>query len=135
MSSADELVAYYLERWHKGHGDDAFFGLIEADPAVLPVLMEAFANETDREIRAFIVHCIWQHRRREAINLLAEVLHDPEPTIWQQALDGLVALGGDEAIHALQATRASIPAGRAGRAITAEWIEEALEQMRERATE
>ena len=47
----------------------------------------------------------------------------------------LVALGGNRALQALQAARARIPAGRAGRAITREWVDEGLEQVRERATE
>jgi HEAT repeat protein len=135
MSGADEYAAYYRERLRQGHTEEAFFGLIDADPAVLPVLIEAFAKEQDRGVRAAIVRCIWQHRRPETVSFLADVLHDPEPAVWQEALDGLVALGGDRAIQALQAARARIPAGRAGRAITREWVDEALEQVRERATE
>jgi HEAT repeats len=128
MSSADEYAAYYLERLRQGHFEDAFFGLIEADPAVLPVLMDAFAKEEDRDVRAEIVRCIWQHRRPETVSFLADLLHDPEPAIWRAALDGLVAIGGDQAVQALRAARARTPAGRAGRAITLEWVDEALEQ-------
>jgi HEAT repeat protein len=135
MSSAGEYAAYYLERLRRGQAEEAFYGLIEAEPAVLPVLIEAFANEADPVIRAEIVRCIGQHRRPEAVGFLAEVLHDPAPTVWQEALDGLVALGDNQAIQALQAAWATVPAGRGGRAITAEWIEEALEQVRDRAAE
>ena len=134
MSSAEDYVAYHLDRLRRGHAE-AFFGLIEADPTVLPVLIEAFAKEEDRGIRAEIVRCVWQYRRPEAVGFLGEALHDSEPAVWQEALDGLVALGGERAIQALQAARARIPVGRAGRAITEEWVEEALEQVREQATE
>jgi HEAT repeat protein len=135
MSSATEYADYYLERLRQGHEEDAFFSLIEADPAVLPVLMEAFAKEENRPIRAQILQCIRQQRRQETINFLAEVLNDPEPGVWKEALDGLVAIGSAEASQAVQAARTRIPAERARRGITIEWIDEALEQLRERGTE
>ncbi len=136
MTTATEYAAYYLELMLNGQDEDAFFGLIEADPAVLPVLIEAFAKDENRTIRAQIVQCIWQHRRRDTIGFLAEVLNEPEPGVWKEALDGLVAIESTEAIQALQAARTraiSEPAQRGG--ITVEWIDEALEQVRERGTE
>jgi hypothetical protein len=129
---ADETVAYYLERMRQGDYEEAFFGLIEAWPDVVPALIDAFAKEKDRGVRAQIVQYIWQHRRPETVSFLAHVLHDPEPAVWKEALDGLVAIGGDGALKALEAARAQIPASRAGRAITREWVDEALEQVRER---
>jgi hypothetical protein len=134
MRNADEYAAYYLERLRRGD-ENAFFGLIEADPDVVPILVEAFAKEKDREIRAEILRCIWQHRLPQTVGFLAEVLHDPEPAVWQEALEGLVAIGGSQAVEALQAARTRVPPGRARRAITAEWIDEALEQVRERMTD
>lgn len=133
MCDPNEYAAYYLERLRQGDFDGAFFGLIEADVAVLPVLINAFAKDENRAIRAPIVECIWQFRRPEAIPLLAEVLHDPDPGVWQQALDGLVAIGGCEAIQALQAARTRLRACRIKRAITVEWIDEALEQLQDEA--
>jgi hypothetical protein len=135
VNSANEYAAYYLEQLRQGHAEDAFFGLIEGPPDVVPALIDAFAKEENRGVRADIVRCIWQHRRPEAIGFLAEVLHDPEPAVWQEALDGLVALGGSKGIQALQAARSRVAPGRPGHAITAEWLDEALEQLRGRATE
>lgn len=135
MTTATEYAAFYLELMLNGHADDAFFSLIEADPAVLPVLIEAFAKDENHPIRAQIVQCIWHHRRQETISFLAEVLNDPEPCVWKEALDGLVAIGSAEASQAVQAARTRIPAERARRGITIEWIDEALEQLRERGTE
>src|SRR5262245_40284300 len=105
MFSAEETVAYYLERLRQGDDEEAFFGLIESHSRVVPVLIEAFATEKDRVVRAQIIQYIWQHRRPDTVPFLAHVLHDPEPAVWKEALDGLVAIGGDGALQALQAAR------------------------------
>jgi len=135
MNSLNEYAAYCLERMRQGAWEDAFFRLIEAHPAVLPVLIEAFAKDENREIRALIVECIWQHRRPETIGFLAEVLRDPEPAVWKAALDGLVSIGGSEAIRALQAFRVGISSNQPKHAITVEWVDETLELLQERMTE
>jgi hypothetical protein len=130
MSSASECASYYLELLRQGRAEDAFYGLIEAEPAVVPVLIAAFARDENRGIRAQIVQCIWQHRRPETIGFLAHLLDDPEPAVWKEALDGLAAIGGSETIRTLQEARSRIAVSRAGQAITVEWIDEALEQVR-----
>jgi hypothetical protein len=135
MDSLERYVADYLDLMREGRAEDALCGLIEAGAAVVPVLIDAFAREENRDIRAEIVHCIWQHRRPETIMFLAATLRDAEPGVWQEALDGLVTIGGRDAIGALEAARATVPASGAGRALTAEWLDEALEQIRERAEE
>src|SRR5262249_58337453 len=101
-----------LGRFRLGQAEDAFFGLIAADPGIVPVLIEAFAREENRGIRAQILQYIWQHRRPEDIGFLAELLSDSEKAVWQEALDGLVAIGGREAIQALQAARTKLSADR-----------------------
>jgi len=119
----------------KGEVEEAFFGLIEADPAVLPILVESFVKVENRGIRADLVRCIWQQRRPDALGFLAEVLHDPEPAVWKEALDGLVCLGGDQVIKALQTARTTIAAVKSGRGIKVEWVDEALEQLRGHETD
>jgi hypothetical protein len=135
MDDLEECVAYYLNRVREGWGDDAFCGLIQADAAVIPHLIHALARAENRDIRGEIVHCIWQHRRPETIAFLAEALRDPEPCVWQEALDGLVAMGGPEATRALEAARTTAPASGASGVLTRDWLDEALEQIRERAEE
>jgi len=54
MSDPSEFVAHSLERMRHGDDEDAFFALIEADPVVLPLLIEAFAKEDNRGIRALV---------------------------------------------------------------------------------
>lgn len=129
MVDAREYVADYIERLRQGD-EDAFHALIEADASVLPLLIEQFHKEGNRMTRARIVECIWQHRNPAMVDFLASALLDPVPEVWKQALDGLVAIGGARSIHALQQAKlapsslASTPHG-----ITAEWIDEALDQL------
>jgi hypothetical protein len=135
MISPDEEVAYYLTRLRDGQGEDAFFGLIEAGPGAVPLLIAAFAKPENRAVRADLVRCVWEYRERKALVFLAEVLHDPEPTVWKAALDGIVSLGGREAIRTLEAAHARLSAADARSGITAEWIDEAVEQLREQAAD
>jgi len=92
-------IADWLQRFHEGHRDEAFFGLLEMDHAVLPELMAAFRAEGDVWVRAFLVEAIWQHRQPSAISFLGEVLCDPEPVVGRETLDGLVTLASPEALE------------------------------------
>jgi hypothetical protein len=130
-----EEVAYYLACLRDGPAEDAFFGLIEAGPDAVPLLIAAFAEPENRAVRANLVRCVWEHRRPEALGFLAGALHDPEPAVWKEALDGIVALGGGEAARTLEVAHARLAADQPRSGITAEWIDEALEQLREQAAE
>jgi HEAT repeats len=131
MNNASEYAAYYLDLMRQGYAEAAFFGLIEAEQTVIPVLMEALVREENFGTHAQIVQCIWQHRRSEDISFLVGLLDDPDSTVWQEALDGLVAIGGSEAISGLYQVRMRLPAERSGKAISVDWIDEALEQIQE----
>lgn len=135
MDSLEDYVADCLDMPSEGCVESALCSLREANDAVIPLLINALFREENRDIRGEIVHCIWQHRRPETIAFLAEALRDPEPGVWQEALDGLVAIGGHEAIRALEAARGTAPASGASGVLTAEWLDEALEQIREREEE
>jgi len=129
----EEEVAYYLACLRDGLAEVAFFGLIEAGPDAVRLMIAAFDEPENCAVRADIVRCLWQCRRPEALGFLTGALHDAEPAVWKEALDGIVALGGGEAIRILEAAHARLPADRPQSGITAEWIDEALEQLREQA--
>lgn len=130
MNSAKDYVANYLQQLREGQYESAFFNLIEGRREVVPLLIEAFDKGENRDFRAQLVQCIWQIRLPETIGFLAGVLHDLEPAVWKEALDGLVALRGSEAVKALEKARIVISA-RPGPGVTLEWIDEALQQLRE----
>jgi hypothetical protein len=128
MENATLLIQEYLERFRRGDGESAFFGLTEMDHDVLPELIAAFKKERDNRVRAFLVGIIWQHRQQSAIPFLAEVLHDPVPDVWKEALDGLVALASLPALDALRSARTrQFPRQRDSEEFR-RWLEEAIEQ-------
>jgi hypothetical protein len=63
----------------------------------LSVLVAAFGREPDVALRRRFVHTAWQGGSFEAIPFLAVALNDNEPTVWKEALDGLMALGAPDA--------------------------------------
>jgi hypothetical protein len=123
MQQAHEYLAFYLKQLREGRDvDDASHSLMEGDQDLLAPLMAACTQEENRHIRPDIVRCIWQHRNPTVIRFLGQLLHDSEPAVWQEALDGLVAIGGSEAIVAVESSRGVVPS---------ECVEEALTQLRE----
>lgn len=88
-----------------GDDDDAFFALIEAHHAILPVLSRAFHAERDPKTRARILEVIWQHRTPRAVHILGEALQDSSRLVWKQALDGLVAIDSPECLAVLEHAR------------------------------
>jgi HEAT repeats len=115
MNKLHELVADYLEQMRCGREETAFFGLVEADAAILPILIEAFFKDENCGIRQQIVRCVWQHRRPETIKFLSDVLHDPQQEVWTEGLNGLVSIGGNEAVRVLHAARTEMEQYRARR--------------------
>jgi hypothetical protein len=98
-------IHHYLDVFRRGDRDTAFHGLLEMDRRILPELMAAFRIEHDIAVREFLVEIVWQSRDESIIPFLAEALIDPEPRIWRQALNGVVALASPAALDALRAAR------------------------------
>jgi hypothetical protein len=99
--------------------------LIETDHAILPELIETFRAESDTDVREFLVEIIWQHRQPSIISFLGETLGDSEPRVWQQAIDGLVALASPAALEVLRKARV-VATGE-----FRSWLDEAIEQVEE----
>lgn len=129
MADLNRFAAHYIERLRAG--EDAFFPLIEAEDAVVPVLIEAFRSEQDAGVRADLVEIIGQHRLPETVEFLAEALADSVPSVWKEALDGLVALGGTAAIEALESARDRILSHGQKGTVQIDWIDEAIQQIRQ----
>ncbi len=121
-----EQLEFYLARLRDG--EDVLCRLLDldaADPAVLPRLAAEFDREPARDVRAALLEVIWQTRDPRAIPVLDRALADPAPKVWKEALDGLVAVFGPEAITVLETALARATGERA------EWIAEALDQARD----
>ena len=105
--------------------DDAFHTLIEADRAIIPLLIQQFTAQTYGADRARIIEVIWQHRDKATIPFLAWALNDPHSDVWKQALDGLVTIGGIESRNALIGFRSDIAVDNE----RASWADEAIGQI------
>jgi hypothetical protein len=121
-------IAYYLDMVRRGDTDNAFHGLLDMDHDILPELMAVFRSEQAIAVREFLVGVIWQHREQSVIPFLGEVLSDPEPSIWRQALDGLVALASPAALDILRAARTQQFPTQGETEEFRRWLDEAIEQ-------
>ncbi len=117
------LLDDYMEQARSGDLEGAFHGLRELDSDALPALLEACRCEDDPNVRSLLVEAIWQQRQPSVIGFLGDLLGDPIPVVWKQALDGLVTLASPESLRVLRsAADCEYDAERRA------WIEEAIEQ-------
>jgi hypothetical protein len=100
----EEYAAYYLARLE---GDpSALDSLTEADPTIVPILLNAFRSERRPRLRRLmILSAIIIYRDPASIEYLAEALHDPVFEVWDTALAGLIALDRPECLAILEAAR------------------------------
>lgn len=129
MASYRSIVDHYIERFVQGEEEQAFHGLREMDHDVLPELSEAFRTAPETETRVFLLNVIWEHRQQSAIPILLEGLFDAEPSVWQEAMDGLVALSSHDSLDALSQARNRHFAVNRDKIIFSDWLEEAIEQV------
>jgi len=122
-------IAYYLERYHRGEGETAFHCLLEMSDAVLPALMTEYHQTGDIPFRVFLLNVIWQNRQPSVVPFLEKALWDPEPEVWKEALDGLVALASPASLKVLLGARTMNVLDRPGGTEWVEWIDEAIEQV------
>ena len=101
-TNLEEFAAYYLDRIPDD--EDAWFALVEAPGAVVPLLASAFRSASDAAKRSAILNIIWQRRDPSTIPVLGEGLKDASPGVWKEALDGLVTIGGPQSISAIEAS-------------------------------
>lgn len=136
MTSESDLrlrggVADYLARLREGDFDEAFHGLIDLPPAVVPLLISAYHDEISRGIRSELLRIIWEFRTPLAVPLLEAALRDRSDDSWKDSLDGLVTLASCEAIDALERVLADARAQSKADLDYVDWVREALEQTRE----
>jgi hypothetical protein len=131
MNSTSIEIAYYLERYRAGDEETAFFGLIELEAAAVPDLIAAYRSEAEVSVKEFLVEVIWQFRLPSTISFLGEALRDPEPAIWKEALDGLVALRSAAALSELEAAKTSKVCTAGDADEFRSWLDEAIDQLAE----
>ena len=124
----DEIKAV-INKFRAGDKESAFFELLEMPGDVIPILIDYFRNEARPAVRAFIVKAAWERRDPSVIPFLGEALNDPKEGVWQEALDGLVALASSESLAVLESARTRKFADKANHKRFHLWLEEAVEQV------
>ena len=99
-------------------------------PETLPIVAAAYDGEPDAERRATLIHCLWAYRDHAALPTLLKALREADDRVWKGALDGLVALVGNQVVQALREVREA-PMDRGGGGQKREWVDEAIEQIGE----
>ncbi|MCP5078492.1 MAG: hypothetical protein GY951_10620, partial [Psychromonas sp.] len=61
--------------------------------------VSSYEKSTDNQV--LIVHAIWQHRDSSTISFLSKLLSSDTEVLWQEALDGLITIGGNDSLLAL----------------------------------
>ncbi|PYV40512.1 MAG: hypothetical protein DMG06_20065 [Acidobacteria bacterium] len=110
--------------------EHAYHRLIEADDAIVPILIKAYRTEADPAVRATLVEIIWQHRVPETISFLSEALDDNHPEVWKNAVDGFVTLGSASAIHMLESAKQRMQTDNQANSVRIDWIDGAIQQIR-----
>jgi hypothetical protein len=130
MTHVTRAVECYLARLRAGASEEAFFGLWDLGPSALPNLIAEAQKPSARTIKAALVEIIWQSREPAVLGFLCECLEDPDSSVWKQALDGLVAIGGSPAVLYLQTVSERVIIGSFPKnGLSLEWLTEALDQI------
>ena len=94
-----------LKAFRAGDDEAAMTTLLEAEEELVSALVEAYRQESDPEVRAFLVTVAWERREEQSTVFIVEALSDPAEEVWQAALDGTVALASPEMLDLLKSLR------------------------------
>jgi hypothetical protein len=123
--SLPQLVQHYLAELRLGNRDNAFHSLIEADPAIVPLLIAEFRRESDVAFRDRLLRVIAEFRLPDSIPFFAERLFDAH---WKAGLDFFVAQASPEALKALERARTRRFDSQKETDEFRTWLEEAISQ-------
>ena len=121
MSSPESTVDHYLGEFRAGRRDDAFHGLIEADLAIISVLINAYMDTNDLDTKVFVIEVISEFRLDSSLCFLRHVLRRDDLRIWKAALNGMAMAESPEAVDAMDHLLSSVQDSD-----KREWIEEAI---------
>jgi|SRR5262245_45830588 len=125
------LVAEVLVLFRAGEEERAFFALVHTMPGLQSALAEAFREEKDAHVRAFLVKVLWEQRDPAVLSLLADALGDRNAEVWKEALNGLVTLASPQSLDILGRALEESISGRAEQKKFGSWVSEAIGQVKE----
>jgi hypothetical protein len=126
--NVEAYARHYLRELRSGDAENAFHSLIEADRTIVPLLMEAFGNDSDTGFRTRVLRVIAEFRLTETIPFFAERLQDE---FWKTALDCLLMQPSPQAVATLTRARKRRLATERQTAEFQSWLDEAIEQAQD----
>lgn len=103
------MVDHYLREFHAGRCEDAFHSLIEAGPAHIPELINAFyEGGNDIETKVFVIEVISEFRLDSSLGFLRHILRRDEERIWKAALNGMAQAESLESVDAMDHVLSSV---------------------------
>lgn len=120
MAHHDDVTRHHIAALRGAGWENAYHRLIEIGSDGSALLAEAFKGEHEPRLRQLLLRVLWQTRSNEALPCLMQGLEDEAQSVWKEALDGLVALDGPQALEGLRAARTGTDPEKA------EWIDEAI---------
>jgi HEAT repeat protein len=126
MPDSEAIARQYIEALGGDKWEDAYHHLIEMGDEMIHVVGDAFRHQSNGVLRRLLTRILWQTRSDRAVPLLSEALEDSQPQVWKEALDGLVAIGSEDALVCLLTARQRTEMDKAS------WLDEGILQIRER---
>ena len=120
LTCIDELLS--------GKSENAFFNLLELGPEAIPFIHAAYLGSADAESKVRLLRVAAETHAEQAIDLMKIALDDADPSVWKEALNGCVMIGGLNAKNALCESLKSEAHGNMSDPFK-EWAIEAIEQM------
>jgi hypothetical protein len=118
-----EIHERFLDRLDQPWNDED--PRLDFGSAALPCFVAALHRDNTPERRVRLIRIIWQFRDPAAFPTLATALCSQSGAVWKEALDGIAALGGDQALSTLSDARIAMSSDAEKLA----WIDEALDQV------
>lgn len=123
MTSAKEIVDYYIGEFLAGRCKDAAFGLAETDLDldVIPELINVYESTDDTDVKVFVIEVVSDFRLPSSFGFLRHALRREEQEIWKSALNGLAMAESADSVDAMELVLASVTDDN-----KRAWIEEAI---------
>lgn len=127
-SDIDELLNFYVEQLGHQNNEDAFHSLLEFEGNILPSLFERYEQQDDADVKANLIEIVWRRKQdQQILQFLSKAANDTNPIIWKAAIDGIVSIGGHEALKLLKDIDRQVESSKNKH----EWIAEAITQIEE----
>jgi hypothetical protein len=130
-TEVEEVAAHYIPQLGGPRHENAYHSLIEADDAIVPLLIDAYEHESDPDKRVLLFDVLCQHKAAESLEFLSRTISDKDPATWKLALDGLVSIGGPRAKEVLERERVRLRGLNPVPQERLDWVEEAIAQLGE----